>query len=748
MSVVRGAQALRMGGLIGILAVAAVRAMVLIEPNVWFADIDPALDQMPLLALAASGSHILDLALMAAGVCALIGEWRSPRGVRIGLVLLALLPVPAAVLHAHTGVVAENGFRADTWIAAMVAFVALAHLVRDRAMRSITLAVLLSLMGLLAVRGAVQVLVEHPATVALYEQTREQFLSSRGWLPDSSAARTYERRLMQPEASGWFGLSNPFSTMMGVGAVGFAALAVLARRAQQSGNTLLLALAALGCAWLLAINGGKGAIGATLLSAAVLMWSVRRAALPSPRWALVLAACVLAAVGVRWIIGARIGELSLLFRGYYLDGGLRILRDGGLVLGVGPDRVQEFFNAAKPPNCPEDVKSLHSMFADWAVAFGVSGFAWCALVVAAFWSPRPAIEESPIAEPVAARVRRIAFATATAVGVVALLVQMRVEAPTVDAVWIVLRAVGVLAFALLAACAAHACTALPQRMLAALAFALGLIVFLHAQIETVAWMPGSCVLALALIACATDLAPRQAPRWFAMSVQAKVASVALALIAALAMARGLTHDLDREAKLESVARSLAPIATNREVEFETRMSAARALSAGDFWWSRFTSEAAAEQALAAAVAAQSDAARAHDALELAFTAASARQLRGPRSVGLRGDVAVRMLRALPPGLDSADDGIKLLSLIEQGADALPRSPRRWVEVGTARALVRRMLSDLGDLGGVRAPREAYERALAVNDELSLDPLAQLSEREVAAIRREISGEAPASDAQR
>ena len=742
MSADRVTQALRTGGLIGILAVAAVRAMVLIEPNVWFADIDPALDQMPLLALGAAGSHILDLVLLASAACALVGEWRGPRGVRIGLVLLALLPVPAAVLHAHTGVVVENGFRADTWIAAMVAFVALAHLVRDRSMRSIALAVLLSLMGLLAVRGAVQVLVEHPATVALYEQTREQFLSSRGWLPDSSAARTYERRLMQPEASGWFGLSNPFSTMMGVGALGFAALAVLARRAQQSGNTLLLALAALACALLLGVNGGKGAIGATMLATGLLAWSIRRGVVPSPRWALVLAAAMLAVVGARWIVGTRLGELSLLVRGFYLEGGLRIIRGEWMAIGVGPDRVQEFFNAAKPANCPEDVKSLHSMFADWVVAFGVSGFAWCALVVAAFWSPRPSGEESPAAEPETARVRRIAFATATAVALAALLVQMRVEAPTVDTVWIALRAVGVMAFALLAACAAHACAAIPPRALASLAFALGVLVFVHAQIETVAWMPGSCVLALALIACATDLAPRKAPRWFAGSVLAEVASMALALIVTLAMARGLAHDFDREAKLESVARALAPIAANREGEFEARMSAARALSADDYWWSRFTREAAVEQALAAAASAKSDAARVRDALELARAAASARQLRGPRSIGLRADVAARTLRSLPPVLDSAEEGIELLSVIERGADALPRSPRRWVEVGTARALVRRMLSDPGDMPEVRAPREAYERALAVNDDLSLDPLTQLSDRELAFVRAAIERTTP------
>jgi hypothetical protein len=108
------------------------------------------------------------------------------------------------------------------------------------------------------VRGAVQVLVEHPAMVELYRDTRAAFLAERGWPDDSSAALTYERRLMQPEATGWFGLSNAYSTMMAAGALALGAIAWCARRTQQSGNTALLALAALACGALLAVNGGKG----------------------------------------------------------------------------------------------------------------------------------------------------------------------------------------------------------------------------------------------------------------------------------------------------------------------------------------------------------------------------------------------------------------------------------------------------------------------------------------------------------
>ncbi|MCE2883536.1 MAG: hypothetical protein LW806_01360 [Planctomycetaceae bacterium] len=779
----RAANTLRLIGLAGILVVAAMRAMVSVEPNVWFADVDPARDPMPLLALGAAKSHVLDLVILASAALALFGEARAGRGVRVRALLLALIPVPIAILHARTGIVAENGFRADTWIAAMLALVALAHLVRDRALRATALAVLLGVVALLAVRGAVQVLVEHPATVAHFEKTRDEFFAARGWLPDSSAARSYERRLMQPEASGWFGLSNPFSTMMGVGAVGFAALAVLARRAQQSGNTLLLALAACACAALLLVNGGKGAIGATLIGAAVLVIAVRRGAPISARWMLVLPASMLALVGVRWLVGTRIDELSLLFRGYYIEAGLGILFDTDwFPLGCGPDRVQEFFNAAKPANCPEDVKSLHSIFFDWLVAFGVSGFAWIALVVAMFWPARAVVAAADSANRDAdRRVPRLALVIAAGAGLAGLSLAATVEGPILDAYWLATRLLGVCAFALLAACAAQAALVVPEAMLRSIAFAIGALVLVHAQIETVAWMPGSCVLALALIACAADLggaaagAPpkRASESRFAVSVSNELAVAALGLLAVLSMAIGLLLDVSRAARVDEVARAVAAVAEEPAREYDLRMDAARRLSANDYAWSRFELEAAVMQALAAAAVARGPGADARapigeremEAIRLAEKNAWRRQLRGPRADALRADVALAIIRrAFAGGAASGSESsgpessgadrwneFALLRVVEDGAEAMPRNPRRWIAVGEARRILRdRLLAE--DLHSVAEeiadPREAYERAYLVNEQLALDPLAQLSPREIAMLEQQLGRASGASSAGR
>jgi hypothetical protein len=305
-------------------------------------------------------------------------------------------------------------------------------------------------------------------------------------------------------------------------------------------------------------------------------------------------------------------------------------------------------------------------------------------------------------------------------------------------------------------------------MLRATAFALGVLVLVHAQIETVAWMPGSCVLALALIACATDLGvgasgallKRASERRFAIRVSNELAVVALGLHAVFSMSLGLRQDLSRAARVEHVARSLAPIATEPAREYDLRMDAARQLSANDFAWSRFELEASVMQALAAAAVARrsegdagtSVGARELAAMELAEKSAWRRQLRGPRASALRADVALAIIRRVFAGgatsgsgaSDSGASGLEpsgadrwnkfaLLQVVEDGAKAMPRNPRRWMALGDARRILRDGIlpEEIAD------PREAYERAYITNAELALDPLAQLSPRERATLEAQL-----------
>ena len=746
-----GAERLRLYGFLVVLAVAALRALVVIEPAVWFADVDPALEAMPLLAMAQRGSLQLDLLLLGGAFAALLGEHRAGRasagvdrgggsarcgsGVHPWMLVLALLPVPVVLFHA-IGPWAGNAFRGSTWCAAMVGFVAVAHAVRDRRMRAIAVAVLLGVIAMLAVRGAVQVFVEHPAMVELYRETRAAFLAERGWPDDSSAALTYERRLMQPEATGWFALSNSYSSMMAAGLVALVALAWSARRVQQSGNTALLALAALACAALLAVNGGKGAIGAACMGAMTVAWLTRSDR--SPRGLVVFAAAALAlgavvARGFADILwGERIGELSLLFRAYYLEGGVRMLAEGlHPLLGVGPDRVQEAFAAAKPAVCPEDVKSLHSVFADWLVALGATSAGWIAVLVIAYRSriPSASVGDAEVTDADRSFIRGTAFGAALAIGVASMLLQLVIEAPTVDILWFAFRTAGLLAGVIVAAVAAQACAELTARSLAVAAFGAAVVVLAHAQLDMVLWAPGPCALALTLLAAGSTLGPADA-------VGTRLRAVVAVLAASSLVANGFLvfQAVVRDGRLARAAALLTPIAESRAgdaaraPEFRAREVAAReqaaAILATDDWATdSFALAAAARQY---GQLARLDPARMDRFLDDAWLIVQRRGLREGLA-GLRADIA--MLRLREGRLDAAECR-QAISAIEAAVVRAPHNPRRRLDL----ALALEAASARADFSGEamatrRSAFEAYAQSLSISTRLGRDPLAQLSERE-------------------
>jgi hypothetical protein len=729
-----GAERLRTNGFLVVIAVAALRTMVALEPQVWFADLDPAIDAMPLLAVGLRGSLQFDLLMLGGALAALVGEHRSGRGIDPWMSLLALLPMPVILYHA-IGPVPGDAFRGATWLASMVGFVAVAHVVREARMRVIALSVLLGAFAILVTRGAVQLLVEHAATVAEYQRTRSEFLALRGWAPDSSAALTYERRLMQPEATGWFGLSNPFSTLMGVGAVALAAIGLTARRAQQSGNTGLLLLASAACAVLLVVNAGKGAIAATILASAVvashLLW--RRV----PRgWVLaVLCGVALAAIAARGavdaVVGDRFGERSLLFRWYYLEAGARIFADGlHALLGVGPDRVQDAFVSAKPAQCPEDVKSLHSMAADWLVALGIIAAAWIGVVVRAFRSrAADPSDEASLDDAAAASARQTAFVAALSIGVASLLIQLAVETPTVDVVWFMFRALGVVLCAFVATVAAGALALVPTRTVRTIAFAAAALVLVHAQIEMVLWAPGTCAVGLVLVATGSTLRDRRP-----LSPRAVLATGVLAMMTVAALIflewRAVVHD----GRLASAARLLTPIAVARTTaestapeftarEQSAREEAARILLTADRAASTATIDAAARQLIRLAFI---DPQRAEGHLADAWSIVQRRESRDLLR-GLRADIA--MLRMRMSRLD-ASQTLQALAAIEAAALAAPHNPRRRLEFAVAADAACQRIDVVEAAPDLRGRAlSAYRDALAISERLALDPLAPLPERE-------------------
>jgi hypothetical protein len=137
----------------GIASVAVMRCVVTFAPRVVF-DVDPAIDPTPLGGLGPAGSLVLDCLLLAMCGFGLLGEALSRRGIDWRLLVLGVIPAPVVAWHGAHG--ALDLWRGSTWLAAAVACAVVAHLGRDRALRTILIALLVSVLVPIVLRGASQ----------------------------------------------------------------------------------------------------------------------------------------------------------------------------------------------------------------------------------------------------------------------------------------------------------------------------------------------------------------------------------------------------------------------------------------------------------------------------------------------------------------------------------------------------------------------------------------------------------------
>lgn len=329
----------------------------------------------------------------------------APGKVRWGLIVLAMIGCVPILYHAYfaspfgglawtegTGGTGGNRRIGLAWLAGIGAAVALAHAGRDASVRRITGGVIIGFVAMLAVRGAQQIFVEHPRTLADWTSQKDVFLAAQGWTPGSSMARSFERRLVQPEASAWFGLSNVYGTFAAAGFVASAGWAALVWRLPRVKGrarlrTLsLLSLLLAGTSMALSQSKGAmvaGAAGLVLLGAMSLVRSRithRNRGLFGAGLALAGVLTALALIPLRGLVGERIGELSILFRWFYAQAALRMFA-AHPARGVGPDGFQQAYLLAKNPLSPEEVVSPHSIFLDYIATLGIPGLAWALLLL-------------------------------------------------------------------------------------------------------------------------------------------------------------------------------------------------------------------------------------------------------------------------------------------------------------------------------------------------------------------------------
>ena len=480
-----------------------------------FWDLDPTRNWVPTTGVTPAGMLALAVLSLGGAGLAFVAEARRGRPVSIGMIALATVGSLGVVAHAvfdrslHEGVDGiEHAVKAAPWLAMVWGAVGLSHLCRDARVRTVVLALLAALAVPLVARGAAQVFVDHPQTVAEFERTKEAVLEANGWLPGSPAALAYERRLVQAEASGWFGLSNVYASFMGAIAAGLIAACVATVLRTKR---LTVAVAVAGCVALCALAGlalskSKGGIGAMGLAlalcagVAVLRWRTPRLCARISPWVGPAAiAIVLAAIGVRGLIGTELGEKSLLFRSFYAIGSVRIWGDYPL-LGVGPDGFQDAYAAAKIPIATETVQSPHSVVFDWTATLGLAGLAWVVLLV---WqstrlvTPRVEAADGDDAEGLATRdaVRAIVLIVAAA-GLGSAFVERELATP----VYAVVRLVGLAGWIAGAIGMARFVRAGTVQWLA---MGAGLALVAHAQIEvTPVWVNAAPLFGVWLGVCA------------------------------------------------------------------------------------------------------------------------------------------------------------------------------------------------------------------------------------------------------
>lgn len=554
------AAALRRVGVAIVLAGFLCRAMSLLSPLPGW-DIDPlvfgALPGRGLGGIGPAESIIIDcLALMGAALLALGARARARTIWPDACVaLLAVVGTTSVVWHARFGGPDHGPSIGDhrigiAWLSAVCAGGALFMARRDAELRRAAAAVLLGFVVVLAAKGAVQLFIEHPQTVSSYRSDPARYLAGQGFSPDSPMARAFERRLLQAEATGWFGLANVYATF----AAGFAvAFCVLAAAAIRRGAGLapawrwvavasaVVALAMLAAAnakgGVMAAGAGAGALALALLAVRVRSLSAgpvggRRIAWIGGAVGALAVFGPIALVAVRGMIGERIGELSLLFRWFYMQGAARIF--AAHPFGVGPDGFQQAYLLAKPPISPEEVTSPHNILLDWSATLGVAGLAWCVLLVLAAGAAGRALfvhaQRTDPAEPRAATERNSLRLVLIVPGV-AVLGAAWIERGAITPETAILRVVGLGLWCAAAVGVYHTLACARTAGLALGACALAVIA--HAQIDVAAsWTQSAGPVAVLVALAATSLGVAAPFQGAASRPAGAIGLVVLAVIAA------------------------------------------------------------------------------------------------------------------------------------------------------------------------------------------------------------------------
>ncbi|MCA9273318.1 MAG: hypothetical protein KDA31_09755 [Phycisphaerales bacterium] len=702
---------------------ALAHAMTMAEPLPGW-DADPTRIVIAIIGVGPTSSLLIDaLAWLGAGLVLM-----SPRSRRNEpLALLAMLGAVFVLVRtlALDAQDVEAIRIASSWASGWASFAAITSLAHRRSVRMVLGSVLLASVAMLAAKGLVQVFVEHPLMLQQFDTNKDASLIAQGFQPGSEQALIYERRLRQPDPTGWFGLSNVLATFLAVGSTSllFAGLSVkgLAR------TVLVLASICIGVVLLLTgSKAGIGVAGLGVIAGLVMRFVPSRFA----RFLILgLVALPTIAVVARGMTGLPEGEKSLLFRWFYAEGAARVTI-GSLPFGTGPAGFQEAYQLHKPALATEDVTSPHMILWDYAATLGVIGLP---LIGALLWTLWRIVCTKNIPTSRTHSSNRLRHFRP--------LILIMLIAPVLLGVWLESQATTIeSAFGRLVGLVGWGGLAMllvwvgqPSRLVLAVS---GVVILCHAQLDMALSLPGSATLGLCLLGLVADGRGSRRVRMPGLILTGMG-------LAGLAMCIALVSGVwSWESKLRSSSARLGEVVSAREslldptpadlrelqirqmqallTGFDELIEAAKAKPADG----RTASEAAKVGVLLANAAGQ---ARREDEAEV-FVARSIEVLAASYAARPRAGLAAQignlgLLRAqIAESMGEPAERVRELrdgaiaSLVE-ASERTPRSARHPAQLALT-------LSELGDSDGAR---QWASRAIELDEATGLDPLSALPE---------------------
>ena len=387
-----------MAATVAVLAPILIQCLVGIAPELYW-DVDPrsSMANIPITVLGPAATAWLDVISILLAAAALAVHVWAGGAISWPTVVLAAAGAVACAWHMpeHAG----NMFRCGLWLAAVALAVAAAHLANHERPRRFIAAALIAMLLPLAIKAAWFVWVEHPATVHEFMEHRKDVLESQGWTVGSPQDLIYQRRLETPEATGVFGLSNPFGSVVAACTLVAAAGGVWLLRARRWARPLPMVVIALLGVFTVALSRSRGAAVATALAMLLLGLIVlaRKQRFLRDHLGTIAILFVVAAVGAVLLRGWKgppptvQGERSVYFRYQYWKGAERIMAAPGsserpgiserLLRGIGPAALQPLYSIYKDPLNPEEVTSTHNVFVDLITMLGIGGLVWSVMLL-------------------------------------------------------------------------------------------------------------------------------------------------------------------------------------------------------------------------------------------------------------------------------------------------------------------------------------------------------------------------------